>query len=166
MTTEPLAFLRTPEDEDGLRRPPLPGWLLVWTRIMLGASFLFSDHGNATPDELAGFLAFARSHAFGWYASFLDAVVVPHAALFGKLIVVAEVSVGLALILGVATRLAAVTALWLLANYLCAKGRMPWYPGIDASDILLALIILFTAAGRTFGIDRFLHRRFPRVPLW
>lgn len=166
MATEPFARLRPPEGEGALRPLPLPDWLLVLTRVVLGASFLFSDHGNATPDELAGFLAFARSHAFGWYASLLDAVVIPHAALVGNLIVVAEVAVGLALILGVATRLAAVTALWLLANYLCAKGRMPWYPGIDASDILLSLILFFTAAGRIFGIDRFLHRQFPRVPLW
>jgi uncharacterized membrane protein YphA (DoxX/SURF4 family) len=166
MTNAPFVPLGPFEREEALRRLPLPDWLLVLTRVVLGTSFLFSDHGDATPNELAGFLAFARSHAFGWYASFLDAVVIPHAAFFGKLIVVTEVTVGLALILGLATRLAAVTALGLLANYLCAKGRMPWYPGIDASDILLSLILLFTAAGRTFGIDRFLHRRFPRVPLW
>ncbi len=43
---------------------------------------------------------------------------------------------------------------------------MPWTPGIDASDILLTLIVFFAAAGRTFGIDRFLHDRFPQVPLW
>ncbi len=70
------------------------------------------------------------------------------------------------MILGITTRLAAAVAIFLLVNYLCAKGRMPWVPGIDPSDILLALIVLYTAAGRTFGIDRFLHDRFPGVPLW
>ena len=145
---------------------PLPDWLLVLTRVTLGASFLFSDHGSATPGELPGFLAFAQQKAFGWYARLLDALVIPHVAVFGKLVVVAELAVGVALILGAATRATAVLAIFLLGNYLCAKGRMPWYPGIDASDILLSLIILFTAAGRTLGIDHFLHRRFPRVPFW
>ncbi len=80
--------------------------------------------------------------------------------------IVAELYAGFAMIAGITTRMAAAVALFLLVNYLCAKGQMPWTPGIDASDILLTLIVFFAAAGRTFGIDRFLHDRFPQVPLW
>jgi len=148
------------------RTAHLPSWLLVFVRVALGASFLFSDHGTGSPDELAGFLDFAQHHAFGWYAHFLQAVVIPHAALFGTLVLWGELYVGIALVVGLTTRLAAVVALFLLTNYLCAKGRMPWQPGIDPSDILLALIVLATAAGRYLGLDRFLHDRFPRVPIW
>jgi len=147
------------------RQLALPPWLVVLTRLQLGASFVFSDHGNA-PGELSGFLDYATHNAFSWYAAFLHAVVLPRAALFGTLVVVAELYAGFAMILGLTTRLAATVALFLLVNYLCAKGRMPWNPGIDPSDVVVALIVLVTAAGRTFGIDRFLHDRFPRVPLW
>lgn len=49
---------------------------------------------------------------------------------------------------------------------LVRKGALPWGPGIDQSDIVLALIVLLSDAGRVFGIDRFLHQRFPKVPIW
>ena len=144
----------------------IPRWLVVLARVQLGASFIFSDHGTARPGELTGFLAYASQNAFGWYAAFLRAVVIPRSALFGTLVLVAELYAGIAMVLGVTTRLAAAVALFLLVNYLCAKGRMPWTPGIDASDIVLALVVMFTAAGRVLGIDRSLHRRFPGFPLW
>ena len=41
-----------------------------------------------------------------------------------------------------------------------SKTMMPaWLPA-------LSIIVLVTAAGRVFGLDQFLHRRLPRVPLW
>jgi hypothetical protein len=46
---------------------------------------------------------------------------------------------------------------------MCAKGAVPWGPGIDQSDIILALIILLTDAGRTVGIDKLLADRFPKL---
>jgi thiosulfate dehydrogenase [quinone] large subunit len=144
----------------------IPRWLVVLTRVQLGASFIFSDHGSGSPGELTGFLRYASEHGFGWYAAFLRAVVIPRSALFGTLVLVAELYAGIAMVLGVTTRLAAAVALFLLVNYLCAKGRMPWIPGIDPSDIVLALIVMITAAGRVLGLDRFLHQRFPAVPLW
>ena len=45
---------------------------------------------------------------------------------------------------------------------MCTKGAVPWGPGIDQSDIVLALIISVTDAGRTFGIDKLLADRFPK----
>jgi uncharacterized membrane protein YphA (DoxX/SURF4 family) len=144
----------------------VPVWLLVFARVALGISFLFSDHGSGAPGELVGFLGYAENNGYGWYADLLRDVVVPHVDMFETLVVVAEIYVGVALILGVTTRLAAAVALFLVVNYLCAKGAMPWRPGIDQSDIVLAVIVLVTAAGRHVGLDRFLHARFARVPLW
>jgi hypothetical protein len=39
-------------------------------------------------------------------------------------------------------------------------------PGIDQSDIVLAAIVLLSDAGRVRGVDSFLHKRFPKVPIW
>jgi hypothetical protein len=36
------------------------------------------------------------------------------------------------------------------------KGALPWGPSIDQSDIIQAVIILFSDAGRIFGIDKLL----------
>jgi uncharacterized membrane protein YphA (DoxX/SURF4 family) len=140
-----------------------PRWLFVLARVYLGISFLFSDHGNARPNELAGFLKFALKNGYGWYQNLLNSVVVPHSSTFGTFVVIAEIYIGIALVLGFTTRLAALVALFLLLNYMCAKGALPWGPGIDQSDIVLALIILLSDAGRTFGIDRLVARRFPKL---
>jgi uncharacterized membrane protein YphA (DoxX/SURF4 family) len=141
-------------------------WLFVLARVYLGISFFFSDHGNERPDEVAGFLKYAMAHGYSWYAGILNAVVVPHTTTFGTLVIVAEIYVAIALVLGLTTRLATCLALFLLINSLCAKGAVPWGPGIDQSDIILAVIILLSDAGRMFGLDAFLHKRFPKVPIW
>ena len=138
-------------------------WLFVLARVYLGISFLFSDHGNAQPNELAGFLRFALKNGYRWYQNLLTSVVVPHSSTFGTLVVIAEIYVGIALVLGFTTRLASCVALFLLLNYMCAKGAVPWGPGIDQSDIILAIIILFSDAGRIFGIDKLLANRFPKL---
>src|SRR5262249_22206866 len=101
-------------------------WLFVLARIYLGITFLFSDHGNAQPNELAGFLKYALKNGYGWYQNLLNAVVIPHASTFGTLVVVAEIYVGIALVLGFTTRVAASVAIFLFLNYMCAKGALPW----------------------------------------
>jgi uncharacterized membrane protein YphA (DoxX/SURF4 family) len=138
-------------------------WLFVLVRVYLGISFFFSDHGNARPNELAGFLKFALKNGYSWYQALLNSVVVPHSPAFGTLVIVAEIYVGIALVLGFTTRLATSVALFLLVNYMCAKGAVPWGPGIDQSDIVLAFIILFSNAGRIFGIDKLIADRFPNL---
>jgi len=138
-------------------------WLFVLARVYLGISFLFSDHGSAQPNELSGFLKYALRNGYGWYQNLLNSVVVPLSSTFGTLVVIAEMYLGVALVLGFTTRLAALVALFLLLNYMCAKGALPWGPGIDQSDIILALLILFSDAGRTFGLDKLIARRFPKL---
>jgi len=138
-------------------------WLFVLARVYLGISFLFSDHGNAQPNELAGFLKFAQKNGYGWYQNLLKSVVIPHSSTFGTLVVTAEIYVGIALLLGFTTRLASCVALFLLLNYISAKGALPWGPGIDQSDIVLAIIILLSDAGHIFGVDKLLADRFPKL---
>jgi len=145
---------------------PKREWLFVLARVYLGISFFFSDHGTQRPGELAGFLKYATTHGYSWYQHFISAVVIPRSATFGTLVFVAEIYVAIALVFGLTTRLAACAAIFLCFNYLCAKGLPFWGPGIDQSDIILAIIILLSDAGRTLGIDRFLHQKLPKVPIW
>jgi len=46
------------------------------------------------------------------------------------------------------------------------QGRAPLGARIDQSDIVLAIIILLSNAGRVLGVDQFLHKRFPKIPIW
>jgi len=87
-------------------------WLFVLARVYLGISFLFSDHGNARPNELRAFLKYALRNGYGWYQDLLNSVVVRQSSTFGTLVVIAEIYVGIALVLGFTTRLATSIALF------------------------------------------------------
>ena len=143
--------------------PAMPPWFLALVRVFLGCTFLFSDHGNASPAELLGFLNEATKSGFPWYRPIVSALIIPHAHAFGTLVLISEVSIGILLILGLWTRAAAVIAIILLVNYESAKGSLPWQPGIDQSDIVLALIIFVCDAGRTYGLDVIVNRRFSKA---
>jgi hypothetical protein len=50
---------------------------------------------------------------------------------------------------------------------LFAKGRLFWSPDSeDAAVFFSALVCLLGAAGRAWGIDSYLARRWPRIWLW
>jgi uncharacterized membrane protein YphA (DoxX/SURF4 family) len=115
---------------------------LVLLRIYLGVIFLL-----AAWTRLGG----SPSYAF------------PSAALIPW----AELVVGVTLVLGLFTRLAAALALLLLANRVYAGGIWIWDPSnSDAAFGVMAVALLVGAAGRTFGLDALLAKRWPRSPLW
>ena len=88
-------------------------------------------------------------------------------AIFPALVTWAELFVAVMLILGLLTRLSAAVALVLALNNMFAKGAWFWTPSSnDAAFVAIALALLVGAAGRTFGLDAFLARRWPRSPLW
>ena len=147
--------------------------VLVGLRIYLGIIFLVAVTPKLTarPDftpRLVGFLenvALTQGHAF--YQAFIEGTVIPHAAGFATLVVAAELAAGLLLLLGAATRLAALISIVLLLNYMFAKGMWPWTPASnDGALIMIALAVLLTGAGRLLGVDAALARRWPRVPCW
>ena len=119
-------------------------------------------------EPMTGFLGkIALTAGYPWYAAFVRGVVLPHASLFASLVIAGESVVAISLLFGVATRLGALLAIVLLLNYASAKGTAWWSPGSnDVPDMILALLVCIGAAGRFFGIDKQLHERFPRVPLW
>jgi uncharacterized membrane protein YphA (DoxX/SURF4 family) len=115
---------------------------LVLLRVYLGVVFLLIGIQQLTPDAP-----------------------VPAGLLVPDLIVWGEIVVGVALTLGLLTRLAAAAALLLLANYILAQGT--WDVTGDRTALgMIALAIMVGAAGRTLGLDGLLARRWPRSPLW
>jgi uncharacterized membrane protein YphA (DoxX/SURF4 family) len=116
---------------------------LVLLRIYLGVIFLLA----AWP-ELTGASA-------------------PSALPGAALIPWAELLVGLTLVLGLFTRLSAAVVLLLVANRMYATGA--WFRDPSSNDTafaVIALALLIGAAGRTFGLDALLAKRWPRSPLW
>jgi uncharacterized membrane protein YphA (DoxX/SURF4 family) len=67
--------------------------------------------------------------------------------------------IGIGLLLGLGTRAAAIIAIFLNCNYLCAKGLPPWAPASnDMPDIILALVVIASSAGLYYGLDGVLTR--------
>ena len=134
-------------------------------RFYLGAIFaiaadakIFSPHGYV--DAVRSFLvgpSFAAAPA--WYTSFVTSAVLPHIGAVATLAVGAEVLIAVSLLLGIFTRLGAVVAIYLLINYMFAKGGTIWNPASnDAADIMLAYVVVMSGPGRIFGIDKLLSR--------
>ncbi len=93
--------------------------------------------------------------------AFYQNVVLPNWGFFGALLTVAELAVGLGLLLGVAARLAAVGGLLLIGPIwlmLLHTGLYLWqYPAEDLFPLVLLAIV---PAGRVGGLDRRLAPRF------
>jgi uncharacterized membrane protein YphA (DoxX/SURF4 family) len=145
--------------------------ILVLPRLFLGLIFSVAAYSKISsggfPAHLGSFLAQILPNATPGYQEFAQRVVLPNIALVAKLVMIGEAFVGVALLIGMTTRLASAVAIFLLVNYMLAKGMALWAPASnDAADIILAIVIGTGAAGRVWGIDVVLSKYYPRIPLW
>ena len=151
----------------------VPRSLLVILRLHLGAILLITDAGKlfrAEPfsTEMIDFIgAMLRRPGWAWYHEFLRSAVLPHATTFSYLVMIGELVAGICLLAGVCTRVGAAIAMLLFLNFMLAKGR--WFLSPDSEDAAIffsAMVVMLGAAGRAYGVDVFLARRWPRSLLW
>lgn len=151
----------------------VPRSFLVILRLHLGAILLITDAGKLFRDEpfaveMVQFIeTMLKRPGFGWYHEFLRGVVLPHATAFSVLVMIGELVAGVCLLTGTMTRLGAAIAMLLFLNYMFAKGR--WFLSPDSEDAAVffsALVVALGAAGRAFGVDAYLARRWPRGMVW
>ncbi len=143
-----------------------PGYLLTILRIYLGIILLFTVTGKllaATPfpAEMLDFINFEikAGRPSGFYARFLQLVIIPIAGLTSYLVTTREVIAGFGLLLGAFTRLSALIAIMSFMNYMLAKGRWFWSPDSeDAAVFFIALVLFLGRAGRFFGLDGMLEK--------
>jgi uncharacterized membrane protein YphA (DoxX/SURF4 family) len=78
-----------------------------------------------------------------------------------------ELAAALLLLTGTATRIGAMIAMLLFLNFMLAKGRMFWSPDSqDAAVFFIALVVFLSRAGRVWGVDALLAKRWPRSWIW
>ncbi len=140
-------------------------WPLVLLRVYTGVYFLYSGFGKLWRDNFSdGMANFLNSHlesSFGIYRPFLESVVLPNNSLFAFLVAWGEFAVGIGLILGLATRYAAIVGAFLVVNFWFAKGQGL----LDAQnhDVIWLIIFIVLAglhAGRVMSVDQRLVGRF------
>jgi thiosulfate dehydrogenase [quinone] large subunit len=95
--------------------------------------------------------------------SFYQHAVLPHWGLWGTFLTLAELAVGVGLLLGIASRLAAVGGLLLIAPIWI----MLWHTNLylwqyPAEDLFPLVLLALAPAGRHLGMDRQLIARFGR----
>ena len=136
----------------------------VWTKLVLAYAGGILPYPVVSPRFLAfhpkRVAEFAADNPIGWYKAFLQETVLPHASLFATLQTYGEVAVGLGLVLGLFTRLAAVIGLVLSMNYGLATQWMTFgQQGFHLLLISSMIIFLVTGAGRAWGLDAVLRPR-------
>ena len=142
------------------------GRAIAIVRILTGILFVAEGAGKIAGDFVRGGFAeevreTAAGRAWPFWASFLDSVVLPNATAFGWFFALAELALGVALVLGILTRVAAVCGMALMVILMLGLTYVPgrtwdqWVTtGLNAKFAFLLLWLLFlTDAGRVWGID-------------
>ena len=126
------------------------GWNKLGNPVWTG-----DDAGVAVTGFVQGALqktSGAHPDVQGWYAWFLENLVLPNAAFWSQLVVWGEILVGVALLLGVFVGLAAFFGGFMNMNYLLSGT-------VSTNPMLLAVAILLILAWKTagwWGLDRWL----------
>jgi uncharacterized membrane protein YphA (DoxX/SURF4 family) len=141
-------------------------------RILTGVLFLAEGLSKVTGGFVRGeFAAAARRMAaetFPFWNRFLEAVVLPHAAAFGWLVGLGELAVGVALIAGFRTRIAAGAGALLMLSIALGAARpedgAAWDDWITAGltpklALLLCVLLASTNPAAVWSIDARASRR-------
>lgn len=147
-----------------LRESLVAPWLLLLFRLYVGYEWLTSGWSKVTGGfDAAGFLTGALAKTSGehpavqsWWASFLENFAVPNVGLFNILVPYGEVLVGLGLILGGFTWLAAFFGMVMNFAFLFS-GTVSTNPQLLLLQIFI--VVAGTNAGR-IGLDFFIQPHF------
>lgn len=149
---------------------------LFWVallRIMLGILFLTTWSSNLskgfyTPDGLQVFFENVfptADNPLTWYADFIQGVILPIRAFFAPFQLITELLLGLFLLVGFLTPYTSAAAAFFIINTFLATYGHDW-PWSYFTILSILGVVLFTRAGRSFGLDQWLKAKFgePKLP--
>ncbi|MBI9046256.1 MAG: DoxX family membrane protein [Anaerolineaceae bacterium] len=147
--------------------PKTPLFWVSLLRIMMGLLFLttwFSNlnKGFYTPDGILAFFTdnFPQAeNPLTWYAGFIEGVILPIRSIFAPFQLIAELTLGIALLTGTFTRLFSLAGLFFLLNTFLGTFGHDW-PWAYIMPIAIHAVLFFTNAGRSMGLDAVLKKRF------
>lgn len=128
-------------------------WLIAGLEKVISPAWTGSSAGSAVKGFLMGSIAKSTGDhpaVSGWYADFIQAVALPHAQVFSYLVAYGELAVGIALIIGLFTGIAAFFGTFMNLNYLLAGT-------VSTNPVLLLLQLFIILAWRIagwHGLDR------------
>jgi thiosulfate dehydrogenase (quinone) large subunit len=140
-------------------------WPVAVLRIYAGVFFTYNGFHKVVNDRftdgMVGFLGGRANNSPEFYRSFVESVVIPNKEIFAGLVTFGEIAIGLALVLGLATRYAAIAGALLVTNFWLVKGQgMLDGTNHDAVWLVIFLVLALVPAGRIAGLDDGLSDRF------
>ena len=150
---------------DDAKSKSLRDWPIVLLRVYTGVFFLKYGFGKLSRDNfadgLAGFVNGNLENSFGFFRPFLESVVLPNKGVFAFLVAFGEFAVGIALIIGLATRYAAAAGAVMVASFWFAKGQgFLDAQNHDAIWLVVFIVLGGLHAGRVMSVDEKLAGRF------
>lgn len=140
-------------------------WPITLLRVYTGVFFLYYGFGKVRNPEfdngLAGFVSGRLENSAGFIKPFLESVVLPNNGVFAFLVAWGELAIGLALILGLATRWASVAGALMVGAFWATKGQ--GFLDAQNHDVIWFMIFIVLAtvhAGRAHSVDERLADRF------
>ena len=144
---------------------------LALLRMLLGMLFIwvfFENLGKGlyTPGGYRGLILFyvTKGHSPEVWKDVMR-LVARHPSLFAPIQALTEIMFGLLLTTGTMTRVTALGAFGFLTSLWVSEWGTSWIWEL-LIPMGVALVLALTAAGRAWGVDVLLHRKFPRIPLW
>ncbi len=133
-------------------------WPIVVLRVYTGLFFAWNGFGKISrgnfADGMEGFLNAQLANSFTFYRPFIESVVLPNKAMFAAMVAWGELAVGLAMIVGLATRYAAAVGAFLVLNFWFAKGA-PVFAGTNHDVVWFVIFVVLgmVPAGKIAGLD-------------
>ena len=144
---------------------------LTMLRLGLGCLFIwvfFENLGKGlySPSGYSGLINYyiEKGHAPQLLKSVM-AFMANHASFAGSMQGLTEITFGVFLLLGFLTRPIALGALLFLSTLWVAEWGTAWIWEL-LMPMIVALVLMIGAAGRKWGVDELLARRYPRSFLW
>ena len=150
---------------------------MVWVRVLVGSVWLNGGVEKLLNPSFPG--QFAASLEAGGFVSvappffrdFMNGYVVPNAELFAQLVRAGELTLGIALIVGLLTNLAAVGSVLMSAVITLSQGGVGLGTGLGAPELLtinvlvalISVVILLSPAAKVLSVDSRLAQRSPAL---
>jgi thiosulfate dehydrogenase (quinone) large subunit len=150
---------------------------MAWVRILIGAVWLNGAMEKllnpsfprqfAVSLDTGGFV----SQAPPWFQGFMRGTVIPNAELVAQLVRFGELALGLALILGLLTNLAAIGSILFSLAILVSEGGVRLGTGLGPPEFLdinllvasISFVILLSPSAKDLSLDTALAQRSPRL---
>jgi uncharacterized membrane protein YphA (DoxX/SURF4 family) len=158
------------QTENVVNQPPAANGLAI-VRVTIGAMLVwvfFENLGKGlyTPAGYAGLINYyiKTSHSpAAWKA--IMGLMASHAAMAAPLQAIAEISLGILLVVGLLTRPVALVAFLYLGSLWISELGTSWIWELLV-PVLASLALVVGRAGRAWGVDALLARRRPSSPWW